>query len=124
MNRPATVPLVAALTGVLAAGCVLMAIAHLGIRVPVVSALGPGGNQAIPPAAAAFTIAALLFAVVTAGIVRGRAWSWPTALVLHALALLGAAVPYRGVGSAVGIALTGAAIAVLLTPSARRALLA
>jgi hypothetical protein len=42
---------------------------------------------------------------------------------VHGLIVLGAATPYRGVGSLIGIVLAGAAVAVLLSRPGRRSLL-
>lgn len=113
---------VVGLSTVSAAGAVIMAVAHLGIRIPVVSALGPGGNDAVPPAVIAFAVGACLHALVAGALFRGRSWSWPLGLVVNAVTLLGAAVPYRGIGSLVGIVVAGATLALLLSPPVRRAL--
>jgi hypothetical protein len=44
-------------------------------------------------------------------------------VLVAAVTLIGAATPFRGVGSVVGIALAGAELGLLLTSRARRAIL-
>ena len=100
-----------------------MAVAHLGVRVPVVSALGPEGSDAVPPAVAAFTIGAALYALIAVGVALRRSWSWPVGLVVNALALISSAMPYRGVGSLVGIVVTTVTLALLMSSPVRRSLL-
>lgn len=112
-----------ALSALSCVGAVVMAVAHLGVAIPVVSALGPGGTDAVPPAAAAFAVGAAVYALLTVGLARTRPWSWPVGLVVNALALLSFALPYRGVGSLIGIIVATATLALLLSPPVRRALL-
>ncbi|CAN5706771.1 hypothetical protein BH24ACT14_BH24ACT14_01570 [soil metagenome] len=111
------------LSGVLSAGTVLMALAHAGLSLPLLSALGPGGDRAVPPAAIAFGVLAVLAAVVAAGVFARRSWAWALGLVVHALTVFGAATPYRGPVSLVGILLSLTAVAVLLSRPGRTALL-
>ena len=101
----------------------VMAIAHLGIRVPVISALGPQGTDAVPPAVAAFSLAAVLFTVIAVGVAGSRTWAWPVGIVVNGVALVAAAVPYRGVGSLAGILVSATALALLLSPPVRRTLM-
>lgn len=115
---------VAALSAFLALGCAALAIAHAGIDVPLLSGIGPGGDRVVAPAAAAFTVGTLLLAVIAIGAWRGRAWAWALGLVVHALVFFGAAVPYRGIASAVAMIVTAAAVALLVSPLGRSALLA
>lgn len=110
-----------AAAGTLTAGCLLLAVAHAGVALPLVSALGPGGDRAVPVAATVFTVAAIAYGVVTRGLFARLPWAWPAGLVLGALTVLGAARPYRGVGSAVGIVLALAIVAALVSPPGRRA---
>lgn len=114
---------VAWLAGAMAVGSALMAVAHAGVDIPLLSGLGPGGAGAVPPAVVAFTVSALLFAAVAYGAFRGRAWAWAAGLVLSALTVLGAAMPYRGVVSLAGIVLGLVIIALLLSRPGRSALL-
>lgn len=104
-------------------GMALMSVAHAGVEIPVVSALGPGGDQAVPPAAISFAVAAALYGLTALGLASGRSWAWALGLVVNALALVGASVPYRGFGSAVGIALTLAGLALLLSRPVRTSLM-
>ncbi|MBA2437984.1 MAG: hypothetical protein H0V52_06495 [Acidimicrobiia bacterium] len=114
---------IAGLSGVLSAGAVLLALAHAGLSLPLLSALGPGGDRAVPPAAIAFSVLAVLAAVVAAGAFARRPWAWPLGLVVHALTVLGAATPFRGPVSLVGILLGLTAVAILLSRPGRSALL-
>ena len=109
-------------SGALAFGCALLAVGHLGLQVPVLSALGPGGGRPVVPAAIAFAVAAIAHGLVCFGVVRRRSWAWPLGVLIAALTLVGAATPFRGVMSAVGIALAGVELALLLTPDGRRLL--
>jgi hypothetical protein len=111
------------ISGALAAGSALLAVGHAGVRIPVVSVLGPGGSDPVVPAAIAFTVAACLHGAVAYGVVRRRAWAWPVGVLVAAVTLIGAAVPFRGVGSVVGIVLAGAELGLLLTGRIRHAIL-
>lgn len=106
-----------------ALGALVMSIAHAGIEVPVVSALGPQGG-AVPPAAISFGVGALLFAGVAFGLARRQSWAWAIGLAVNALAFGAAAFPYRGIGSVAGMAVSVAAIALLLSGPVRRVVLA
>ncbi len=110
-------------TGVLTVGCLLMAVSHAGLRVPLIAGLGPAGGAAVPPAAAGFGVVTVAYAVVLGGLLRRRPWAWALGLVVYGVTLAGASMPFRGAGSAVGIALSALALALLLSPSVRRALL-
>lgn len=110
------------ISGALAIGCALLAIGHSGFQIPVLSALGPGGTRAIVPAAVAFTVAAVLHALVSVGVARRRSWAWPLGVLIAAVTLLGAATPFRGVMSGVGIVLAGVELGLLLTRDGRRLL--
>src|SRR5688572_14148440 len=114
---------IAVLSGVLAVGCAVMAIAHAGVEVPLLSQLGPGGNDPVWPAVIAFSIGALVLAFVAIGASRARAWAWALGLVVHALIVLFALLPFRGVGSAVAIVISVASVALLLSRAGRASLL-
>ncbi|MPZ74677.1 MAG: hypothetical protein GEU74_15920 [Nitriliruptorales bacterium] len=114
---------VAALSALLALGCAAMAIAHAGVVVPLLSRLGPGGDDTVWPAVVAFTVGAVVLTFVAVGVSRARGWAWPLGLVVHALVVLGAAMPYRGLGSLVAIVVSVASLAVLLSPAGRASLL-
>jgi hypothetical protein len=111
------------ISATLAAGSALMAVAHLGYGIPVLSALGPGGGRAVIPAAIAFAVAAVLQGATSLGIARRRAWGWPLGVLIAALMLVGAAMPFRGVVSAIAVVLAGAELALLLSGPARREML-
>ncbi len=104
-------------------GAALLSVGHAGVSLPLLSALGPGGDRAVPPAVVAFAVATVLATAVAVGAFRRRAWAWALGLAVFGLTALGAVTPYRGVGSAVGIALGLAGVAVLLSPAGRAALL-
>lgn len=110
-------------SGALAVGSALLAVGHMGVEIPVVSALGPGGSRPVWPAAIAFAVAAGLHGAVSAGVARRRGWAWPLGVLVGALTLIGAATPFRGAGSVVGIVLAAAEVGLLLTGGARRRML-
>ncbi len=87
-----------------ALGCLLLAVAHTGIEVPLLSSLGPRGD-AVPPAVVAFSVGTALFATLAVGIRRQAAWATWAGLAVSALAVLSGIGQFRGVVSAVGIVL-------------------
>lgn len=107
--------------GLLTVGCALLAVGHAGVRLPLVSALGPGGGRAVPVAAVAFTVGAIAYGLVTRGLLLRARWAWLAGLVLGALTVVGAVQPFRGVGSAVGVALALVVVGALASPAGRRA---
>lgn len=125
MSEPRTTAptAVAWASGALAVGSALLAIGHSGVRVPVVSALGPGGDDPVVPAAIAFAAAAALHGAVCVGITRRRPWAWPLGILAGAITLLGAAVPFRGAASLIGIVLAAVEVVGLLFGGTRRELL-
>lgn len=122
-TRDAALDAVVWLSGALAAASALLALGHSGVRIPVVSGLGPGGSDPVVPAAIAFTVAACLHGTVAYGVARRRPWAWALGVLVAAVTLLGAAVPFRGTGSVVGIVLAGTELGLLLTGRIRRAIL-
>lgn len=110
------------LTALAAVGTALMAVSHAGVAVPVLAGIGPATGVVVPIAAAGFGLATLVLVVALVGLHRRRPWGWALATLAHALVVLAAAFPIRGVGSWLGIALSGAAFVLLLTGSARREL--
>lgn len=120
--RPRTVvTLAAGAAGLLAVGCALLAVGHAGVQLPLVSALGPGGDRAVPVAAAAFTVGTIAYALVVRGLLVRARWAWLAGLVLGALTVIGAVQPFRGIGSAVGVALAAVVVGALASPAGRRA---
>ena len=111
----------AALTALLGAGTLLLAVGHAGVAIPVLSAVGPGGTRPVWPAAGAFTAMTLALGTVVIGLARRRGWAWPAGVGLHALAVLSGLGQYRGVASAVGIVIGAVALALLLSPPGRAA---
>ena len=111
------------LCGVLALGCAALAVGHAGVDVPLLSRIGPGGDRAVVPAAIAFAVAAAALFAITVGVWRARSWAWAAGVVVNALIFLGAAVPYRGVASAVAMVITGVIVALLLSRVGRSLLL-
>lgn len=124
MTVPNVRAAVAALSALLALGCAALAIGHAGVNVPLLSQIGPGGSRAVVPAAVAFTVATIVLVAVALGVWRARPWAWALGVVVHALVLLGSAVPFRGVASLVAIIISGLSLALLLTRVGRNALLA
>jgi hypothetical protein len=123
MHRPVVVIVATLVTTVLALGCLALAIGHAGVAVPMLSRLGPAGGDVVVPAAIAFTLATVLLTLLAVGMWRRRPWSWALGLVVHGVVLAGAAFPYRGWGSLIGILLTGAVFALLASRPGREALL-
>lgn len=115
---------VAALSALLALGCLALSIGHSGIEVALLSTVGPGGNRAVIPAAVGLGVATVVLGGVAFGVWRQRPWAWALGIAAHSLVFLGAAVPYRGPASLAALALTGTCVALLLTRSGRAALLA
>ena len=113
----------AGISAVLALGCLAMAIAHAGVEIPGLSAIGPGGDQVVIPAVIAFSVAAVLLAVLTLGLWQRRPWAWAAGLAVHGVVLAGSAMPYRGVGSLIGILLAGTAFVLLASPAGRDAVM-
>ena len=120
LRRPASLRLATGLAVAGAIGAAIMAVAHMGVDLPLLPTQGLG--RAVPPAAIAFTVGTLVFAAVAWGLRSCARWAWWLGLVANALALQGSALPYRGAGSAVGIALSAAALILLLLPSSRRSI--
>lgn len=123
MHRPAVVAITTVITAILALGCLALAVGHSGVTVPLLSRLGPGGGQAVVPAAVAFTVATVLLAVLTVGTWRQRPWAWAAGLAVHGMVFAGAAFPYRGVASLVGMLLAGSAFVLLASRPGREAML-
>ncbi len=110
------------LSAISALGAALLSIGHLGVEVPLVSALGPGGDGVVPVAAGIFAVGALLYAAVAWGAFAGARWAWTAGVAVNVLALLGGVREYRGIASAVALALALAALVLLLVPCGRREL--
>lgn len=109
-----------AVSGLLSAGSVVMAVAHMGLAIPAVSALGPGGSRPVVPAAIAFTVLALLHGLVAVGVASRRGWAWPVGIGVAAVTALGAAFPFRGAVSAIGVVLAIVQLALLTGTRDRR----
>ena len=107
------------LAGAAALGALLMAVAHLGVDVPLLPTQGLG--RAVPVAAAIFTVGAVLFTAVAWGLRSRARWAWWLGLAGFLFALRGSAMPWRGVGSAVGVILSLLGIGALVMASSRRA---
>jgi hypothetical protein len=108
----------AVIAAITAGGNLLLAIAHLGIEVPLLSRLGPQGG-AVPPAVVAFTIGAAIFTAIAVGLSRGQRWAWVAGLVMSVLTVLSTIGQFRGVVSVLGILLALALAAALLLPGSR-----
>lgn len=115
-----TVRVAAGLAVAGAVGCAVLAVAHAGVEIPGVSALGPGGSRAVWPAAVAFAVGVCAYATVAAGLRAGAAWAWWAGEALFAATVVGALRPFRGVGSVAGAVLGLDGAALLALPSGRR----
>jgi hypothetical protein len=101
----------------------VLAVAHSGVTLPLISAIGPSSGAVVLPAAIAFGVGTACYVALAVGVARGQPWAWSLGLVVNGLALLAAAFPYRGWGSALGIVLTAGSLVALLSRSGRAALL-
>lgn len=117
-NRPWTIVAAAVLSGAGALGAALLAIAHLGLDLPGLSAFGPSG-QAVLPAAIGFGVATALLALLTWGLWSGRRWAWPAGTGLALLGILSGIGQFRGMGSAIGLGVMVVLLVLLVMPSAR-----
>jgi hypothetical protein len=119
--RPASVTAAAVVVAGLAVWTALLSIGHLGVEIPLVSSLGPGGNRVVREAGIAFAIATVACACVAIGLARMRPWAWTAGIIVNSLALVGGVREFRGAGSVIGILLAAATLILLLTPQARHA---
>ncbi|MGH8901806.1 MAG: hypothetical protein ACRDYA_08995 [Egibacteraceae bacterium] len=118
-SRPPAVMAAATLVFGLAIYAALLSVGHLGVEVPVLSALGPGGSRVVLVAGIVFAVGALVYAVIGIGLLRLHGWAWAAGVVVSALGVLSGIGQFRGAGSLVGILLSLAVLLVLLTPQAR-----
>lgn len=102
-----------------AVGAALLAIAHTGATVPLLSRLGPQGG-AVPPAVVVFGVGAAAFAAVAVGVGRGRSWGRWLGLGVAAMGVLSGVGQFRGAASAAGIVLALGLGLLLLRPISGR----
>lgn len=121
MTRTPAATLIGWLALIAALGSGLLALAHAGIDVPLLSLLGPGGDDAVPPAAIAFGVGLVSYTAVALGAFSGLRWAWPLGLLVNAAALASGIGNFRGVVSAIGVGLAVLSLIVLLSPGGRRA---
>ncbi len=119
-GRSTAAVIVAVLSAIAALGALLLCVGHLGVDLGPVSALGPGGTQAVPVAATIFAVGAVLFAALAVGTWRGARWAWWAGVVVYGLATVSGITQYRGAASAIGLVVSVGALAALLSPSGRR----
>lgn len=105
-----------------AIGTGLLSVGHLGLEIPVLSELGPGGDQAVPAAAAGFGVAAVLYLLVAVGAFRQAPWAWTLGLVVNLLAVVAGVAQFRGAASVVGIVISALILVVLVSPGGRQGL--
>ncbi|MGH8907559.1 MAG: hypothetical protein ACRD0K_13785 [Egibacteraceae bacterium] len=122
VSRPPTVTAAAVLIFGSALWTALLSIGHLGVDIPLISALGPGGNRVVLSAGIVFALATAVQVAIGIGLTRMRPWAWTAGVVVNALALLGGITEFRGAGSVIGMVLSAAVLVLLLTPQARDAL--
>lgn len=101
------------------AGALVMAVAHTGADVPVVSDLGPG--RPIPPVAAGFFLGAALYAGAALAARTPAPRPWRLALAVNGVAFVAAAFPFRGAVSAAAVTVSLAAMALLCSRAGRQA---
>lgn len=119
-TTPATLRSAAVVAGIAAVGTLLLAIAHTGVTIPLLSRLGPQGG-AVPPAVVAFAAGTALFGAIAVGLLRRARWAWIGGLAVAGLSVLSGIGQFRGVVSAVGIALSILLATLLLAPGSRQA---
>jgi hypothetical protein len=107
---------------ILAVYAALLSIGHLGVDVPVLSALGPGGDRVVLPAGISFAVGALVYTIIGLGLLRLRRWAWAAGIAVSALSVLGGIGQFRGAGSVIGIILSLIVLVLLLTPQTRATL--
>lgn len=120
-SRSGAAVAVGCLAAVAALGSLLLAVAHLGIELPLLASLGPGGDTVVVPAAIAFGVGMAVWGAVSFGAFRRTRWVLPVGVVFSVLSILSGLMPYRGVASGVGIALASLVLLTLLSPPGRRA---
>lgn len=100
-----------------AIGAVVMSLAHSGLQLPVIPA------PEIWPVAIGFAFGSVLFVVVAWAAFTQRAWAWPVALAVNAIAFASAVMPWRGLDrSGLPALVTLLALVLLVTPAGREAL--
>lgn len=121
-KRPRAATVVGWLAVLGALGSAAMAVAHLGVELPLL-----GGGVELVPVAVGFAVGTLLFAVTAYGAFTLTSWVWPLALVVNALTLASTASPLsRGdlePATIAAIAVTLLALVVLVSRPGRQALL-
>lgn len=124
-RRPTTArPPAATAVGVLAAlgviGAIFMALAHSGLDLPLVSALGA---PRIVPVAVGFAVGAVLFGAVAWAALTQASWAWPFAVATNGIAFASSVMPWRGINrSGLPALVTLAALALLASRNGREAL--
>ena len=118
-TRPPAARVIAILCWAGFAGALVMAVAHTGAEVPVVSALGPG--RPIPPVAAGFFLGAALYAAAAVAARRPAPRPWKLALAVNVVAFVAAAFPFRGAVSVAAVSVSLAALALLASRAGRHA---
>lgn len=107
------------LAGLGVAGSAFMALAHLGVTLPLV-----GDTPYLAPVAVSFAVGTVLYAVTAFGAFLRRNWAWALGLVVNGLAFAStAAPPYRGGIEPVAMLVSVVALAILVSRPGRTALL-
>lgn len=118
-QRSLAISAASVLVFVLAVYAALLSIGHLGVDVPVLSALGPGGDRVILVAGISFAVGAVIYTIIGVGLLRLRRWAWVAGVAVSALSVLSGIGQFRGAGSMIGIVLSLIVLVLLLTPQAR-----
>lgn len=85
-------------------GNLLLALAHTGMDIPLLSRLGPQGG-AVPAAVGAFTVGTIVFGAVAVGLFFGARWARGLGLAVAALSIISGFGQFRGVVSAAAMVL-------------------
>jgi lysylphosphatidylglycerol synthetase-like protein (DUF2156 family) len=118
---PASLRAAVAVAGIATLGNLLLAVAHTGATVPLLSAIGPEGG-AVPPAVVAFTVGTIVYGLITLGLSRANRVAWTAGLIVSGLSILSGIGQFRGVVTALAMATAAALIVLLLLPASRQAM--
>lgn len=105
----------AVIAAVAATGNLLLAVAHTGADVPLLSRLGPTGG-AVPPAVIAFSVGTVVFGAIAVGLWRGSSVARWAGLAICAISVASGVAQFRGVVSGFSILLAVVMAALLIRP--------
>ncbi|CAN5164408.1 hypothetical protein BH23ACT9_BH23ACT9_35550 [soil metagenome] len=119
-ETPQTLQIAVVVAAIAALGNLVMAIAHTGVTIPLLSRLGPQGG-AVPVAVGIFAAGTLAFGLVAFGLQRRSRVAWIAGIVIAALSILSGISMFRGPVTAIAMVLAAVLLALLLAPRSRQA---